>query len=389
MVSLSYHLLGAEMDPERHLAGVFGELTAAGTRDACVRIAARAGSELADAYGVCLVSTEGEDSLVGLASRPPVYLCDLRNSGLYQSALTLRRTASDASRTLWAKEDCIMLPSGQRQPIRVALIVPLKAASHLALTFLWQPGRSADPRRARLLELLAKGLDLAASSWRKDEEYAARHIDQQRISAGVQHRLRNNLALVRSIIRRSNETAASAEHFALHLEARIGALTRIQGALVAAGASGVDLEELIQTELVASAVPEQRCLVQGPAVRLYDKGAELLALAVHELATNSLKFGALAAPSGRLAIRWSVADHPSGHLHLKWRESGVAIASSAPRHRGFGEELIECTLPYELGALTCFEFGPGTVLCEIHLPAESYVSVVERAVLEIRGASSW
>ena len=118
--------------------------------------------------------------------------------------------------------------------------------------------------------------------------------DERRASAELQHRLRNNLALMRSVIRRSNETAESAEEFALHLDARIGALARTQGMLAAAGAVGVELEELVRTELIASAVLEKHYRRQGPAVRLHAKGAESLGLAMHELATNSLKFGALA-----------------------------------------------------------------------------------------------
>ena len=177
--------------------------------------------------------------------------------------------------------------------------------------FFWQPGQATAPQRTRQLELLAKTLGLAAAAWRKDDENAARQRDQQRISADLQHRLRNNLALMRSIIRRSHETAESAEHFALHLEARIGALSRIQAVLAAAGEAGIEFEELVRTELIASAVPEKRWVLQGPAVRLHAKGAESLGLAMHELATNSLKFGALAAPSGSVAITWAVIDDPA------------------------------------------------------------------------------
>jgi len=377
------------MDPERYLAAIFGELAAASSQDACVRIAAQAASDLAEAYGLCLLTAHGDDSVIALAHRPQLYLCNLRNSGLYRAAAALRQAGSDGSQTLWAKEDFITLPSGQQRPIRVALIVPMKADDHLAVSFFWQPGQSTDAQRARRVELLAKALDLAASGWRRDEERAARQLEQQRIAAHVQHRLRNNLALMRSIIRRSHETAESGEHFALHLEARIAALTRIQGALAAAGAAGLDLEELIRTELLASAVPEHSCMVHGPAVRLHDKGAELLALAIHELAMNSLKFGALAATPGRLGIRWSVTNEPLPQLRLTWRESGIPIASSAPRRRGFGQELIESTLPYELGAYSRVAFGPGAVVCEIHIPVEAFVSIAEPAVIVAQGAGAW
>ena len=376
------------MDMERYLAEVFDELTDAVTLDARVLIAARAASALADACGVCLLSADGDDSLVALAREQPLYLCNLQRSGLYRAALSLRQVEARNSRTLWGKEDLIMLPTGHQQRIDVSLIVPLAVASHAALAFFWQPGQHADRKRTRCLELLAKAFDLIACSRWKDEEHAARHRDQLRIATELRHRLRNNLALVRSIIRRSHETAESTEHFALHLEARIGALTRIRGALVTAGACGVEIEELIRTELLASAVPERRCLVKGPAVRLHDKGAELLALAVHELATNSLKFGALATVSGGLVIRWSVTDDTAPHLQLSWSESGVSVASAAPRRRGFGQELIEATLPYELGAQSRLAFTPGAVLCEIHIPLEPYASVAVPEVVVAHAANS-
>jgi two-component sensor histidine kinase len=239
----------------------------------------------------------------------------------------------------------------------------------------------------RTLELLAKALGLAASAWRKDDEYAASERNQHRISADLKHRLRNNLAQTRSIIRRSQEIAESVEHFALHLEARIGAVGRLQGALTTAGDAGIELEELVRTELIASAVPERSYLMQGPAVRLHTKGADSLALAVHELATNSLKFGALATPNGHLAVTWAAIEGHVPRLRISWVESGTTIASLAPRRRGFGQELIECTLPYELGAQTRLMFSPGGVVCEIDVPLEACAVDIEQRPQAARGGA--
>lgn len=360
------------MDPERYLADVFDGLTAADVRDTALRIVVRAARELADADGICMVSAAGERCVVTLARQPEIHLCDLRNSGLYRAAAALLRGETAGSRTLWGKEDFITLPLGEQLRIGHALIVPLHAAcGHTAVGFFWPPGRTTDSQGTRRLELLAKALGLAASAWQKDEEYTTRERYQQRTLADLKHRLRNNLAQTRSIIRRSQETAESAEHFALHLEARIGAVGRMQAALATAGESGVELEDLVRTELIASAVPEHSYSMQGPAVRLHVKGAEPLALAVHELATNSLKFGALATPNGHLAVIWEVTKTDLPCLRIRWSESGASIASLAPRRRGFGHELIECTLPYELGARTRLTFSPGGVLCEIEIPLEA------------------
>lgn len=376
----------ALMEPERNIAAVLDDLTAAGTRDACVLAAARAASELAGASGLCLLSATGDESLVALASRQQLCLCDLQDSGLYRTAVALHRVGGSGAATLWDAEESLRLPNGRSRRINLALIVPIRAEGHPAVGFFWQQRAQADdPLRARQLELLAKALDLASRGWRKDEEQAAR----LRIAAELQHQWRNNLALVRSIVRRSQETADSAEHFALHLEGRIGALTRIQGALVAAGGNGVDLEQLIHAELLASAAGSG-CIVQGPSVRVHGKSAELLGLAVHELATNSLKFGALASPTARLAIKWNVTGEPAPDLRLSWTETRVTIASAAPRRRGFGHELIECTLPYEFGAHCSVTFRPGRVACAIQIPLAACAAPAEPARFgAAHGASAW
>jgi two-component sensor histidine kinase len=360
------------MDPERYVADVLDRLTAADSRDISLRIVVQAAHELAGADGICMLSAPGERCVVALARHEEIHLCGLRSSGLYRTAAPLLRGEIAGSRTLWGKEDFVTLPNGEQLRIGVALIVPVHAASgHAAVGFFWQPGRTTDAPGTRRLELLAKALGLAASAWRKDDEYAANVRDQRRISADLKHRLRNNLAQTRSIIRRSQETAESAEHFALHLEARIGAVGRMQGAVATAGDAGVELEELVRSELMASAVPERSYSMQGPIVRLHIKGAESLALAVHELAMNSLKFGSLATPNGHLAVAWTVSEGQLPRLCISWIESGTTIASLAPRRRGFGQELIESTLPYELGAETRLMFSPGGVVCEIDVPLEA------------------
>lgn len=309
--------------PERSLDAVLDRLTNAASRDEALRIATLAAGELGGADGLYLVSSGQE-------------------------------------------------PTGERRRNGLTVIAPLHEASgHTAVCFFWEPGRTAEPQQLRRLELLAKALGLAARTWRRDEEHALQLRNERRISAELQHRLRNNLALVRSVIRRSSETAESAEQFALHLDARIGAVVRTQRILAAAGAAGLELEELVRTELIASAVPKDRYRLQGPAVRLHTTGAQSLGLAMHELATNSLKFGALAAASGFLAITWSVTGGPAPELHLSWIESGVTIASLAPRRRGFGQELIECTLPYDLGARTRLAFTVGGVYCTMVMPLQS------------------
>jgi len=249
------------------------------------------------------------------------------------------------------------------------LLVPLHEASgYAAVGFFWQSARTLDPQSALELQRAAKIIGLAARTWSGDARHAQQLREERRDASELQHRLRNNLALMRSVIRRSNETAESAEDFALHLDARIGALARTQGLLAATGGAGVELEELVRMELIASAVHENRYRVEGPGLRLLSKAAESLGLTLHELATNSLKYGALAAEGGLLAVGWTVTGGAEPELRLSWMESGVTIVSLAPRRRGFGQELIEHTLPYEFNARTRLAFKPGGAYCTIFIP---------------------
>lgn len=113
--------------------------------------------------------------------------------------------------------------------------------------------------------------------------------------------------------------------------------------------------------------------LKGPQkVRLRSSTVQTLALALHELATNALKYGALGAPDGELSISWHVVRRPDGErrLRVEWNERGLAVPPSdeAVSRRGYGPELIERALPYQLDAETRYELGAGGVRCSISLP---------------------
>jgi two-component system, chemotaxis family, CheB/CheR fusion protein len=197
---------------------------------------------------------------------------------------------------------------------------------------------------------------------------------QKLLMAELQHRVKNILAVVRSIAARTQETSPDLESFAAHFDGRLSALSRTQGVLARNGVGRVDLEELVRDELLSHGAREdEQVHVQGPAVQLRDRAADIFALALHELATNAVKYGALTTPKGRISVTWRMYNTSGGpRLTLEWRENGVAVLDAQPTRRGFGRELLEQGLPYELGAATSLEFAPGGVRCsiEIPLPAE-------------------
>jgi PAS domain S-box-containing protein len=199
--------------------------------------------------------------------------------------------------------------------------------------------------------------------------------DQQKVLlAELQHRTRNLIAVVQSLARQTMRSSASLQDFAEEYESRLRALSRVQGLLARGDHQPVDLRELIEGELRArgngSAEPS-KVTIEGPATSLPAISAQSVALALHELATNAVKYGALHQPSGRLTIRWDIDDGGDGskpRVRLEWRESGLSMPEGGPTRKGYGSELIERALPYQLGAKTKLEFGFDGVRCEIAVP---------------------
>jgi len=187
--------------------------------------------------------------------------------------------------------------------------------------------------------------------------------------AELQHRVRNVLGLVRSIVRRTAESTAPAQDYSAHLEGRISALARTQAFVMRQPGGGVDLQELVDAELIAHAARETQVQSAGPPVQLRAKAAETLGLALHELATNAVKYGALATPAGRITVTWRwEAGGEDPRVRLEWVETGVAMGAQPPAHRGFGRDLIERTVPYELRGASRLSFEPGGVNCVIDIP---------------------
>jgi two-component sensor histidine kinase len=149
-------------------------------------------------------------------------------------------------------------------------------------------------------------------------------------------------------------------------------LSRVQGLISRVDYQDVDLHTLIDMELRAhtgDGDKSGKVVVQGPPAALPASAAQVLALAVHELATNAVKYGALVQPTGKLTVTWQITDeHGEPRAALQWRESGVPMTADAPRRKGYGSELIEKALPYQLEAETDLNYGPDGIICSIVVP---------------------
>ncbi|MEE7448666.1 histidine kinase [Methylobacterium radiotolerans] len=183
----------------------------------------------------------------------------------------------------------------------------------------------------------------------------------------LQHRTRNLLAVVTAVADGTVKQGGSIEAF----EERLQALSRAQALLSQAGSDTVEVGALIRAELAAYANEGSALLtISGPEVHLRARQVQNFALAVHELTTNAVKYGALKAETARLAVTWEVIldQRERRQLALDWVESGVAIKPEQTTRRGYGTELIQEALAYAMDAEVDYALGPDGVRCRIEMP---------------------
>lgn len=200
---------------------------------------------------------------------------------------------------------------------------------------------------------------------------------QALLVAELQHRTRNLMGVVHAVMLRTLKGSSSLEDFRRRIDQRMGALSRVQGLLSRRGGHRVAFDALLREELSAHVGSlkdgaSQVSLEGPPGIPLENSLVQTFALALHELATNAVKYGALATPDGHLRVHWTVHTTAAGveRLHVDWRETGVTDLpgpESAPVGSGYGRELIERALPYQLSATTTYGFARDGVHCTIEV----------------------
>jgi len=216
----------------------------------------------------------------------------------------------------------------------------------------------AEPRRdddGRFIGMIGVNVDVT-------EERQAESRQRLLINE-LNHRVKNTLATVQSVILQSLRADATPAQMAEQLQARVLALSAAHDVLTRENWESAQLHEV-----VAGAVRAHQnagadvFAVEGPQVRVAPRTALSLAMALHELATNAAKYGALSRPEGRVSIRWNIGAEP--RVALEWREAGGPPVTP-PARRGFGSRLIEEGLARELGAAAQMDFQPGGLVCRM------------------------
>ncbi|MBX9698388.1 MAG: PAS domain-containing protein, partial [Acetobacteraceae bacterium] len=208
----------------------------------------------------------------------------------------------------------------------------------------------------------------------------ARDVTEQRLAAErqallareVDHRAKNALAVVQAALRLTPRGDPAA--YAAAVEGRVRALARAHTLLAEARWQGASLHALAEGELAAFLTPAPgsgsggaRATVEGPELILVPSVAQGLSMALHELATNATKYGALSADGGRVELRWRV-DEARAQLRLCWTERDGPPVTAPPERRGFGSRVIEATVRDQLGGRLTQHWHPAGLACEIEIP---------------------
>lgn len=237
----------------------------------------------------------------------------------------------------------------------------------------WRPAEleMAETLRIALLDVILRRANLV------DRERRVAQESQLLLVAELNHRVKNVLAVIRSLVRQSQQVATSFEGFTADLQSRIHALAKAHDLLTQAHWKQAPLRGLVEVEAEAWTEPnDPRLVLEGPPVMVEARAYQSLALVLHELMTNAAKYGSLSVKDGRLAVTWMLEK--TGDLILDWTESdGPEV--SLPTRRGFGTIVIEQSIPFELQGEAAIAYPPEGVRARFKIP----YNFVERAEADV------
>ncbi|MFC7739164.1 PAS domain S-box protein [Roseomonas sp. GCM10028921] len=214
-----------------------------------------------------------------------------------------------------------------------------------------------------------------AAIFRDMRQRKAAEERQALLAREVDHRAKNALAVVQSLIQMT--AARDPAAFKRAVTGRISALARAQTLLAEDRWSGADLRTLLTGELEPF-LGDRRAELEGPQVALPPGAAQPMAMAIHELATNAVKYGALSVVAGRLSVSWHLAWRSDRVplLRLRWAEIGGPPVVGTPERRGFGSRVLDGTLRSQLSGQVSLVWETTGLICDVEVPL---VTGVEKA----------
>ncbi|HVF84044.1 MAG TPA: PAS domain S-box protein [Sphingomicrobium sp.] len=210
-----------------------------------------------------------------------------------------------------------------------------------------------EPRAVRFI-----GTVIDITDRMKAEQHQRLLIDE------LSHRAKNLLAIIQSVAQQSFKGARDPADMLRSFEGRLGALAAAHGVLTREKWEAAPIRRVICDTITAVKSDDHRLELDGPDLMVPPKTGVSLAMAIHELVTNALKYGSFSGEDGRVLIRWGVEE---GRLKLEWREEGGPPVSP-PERRGFGSRMIERGLAAELDGQVRIDFRPEGVVCTVDAP---------------------
>jgi two-component sensor histidine kinase len=234
----------------------------------------------------------------------------------------------------------------------------------------WQTGLLVVLGMSALIALSVFGARRAAREEQALRELAESREHERLLMAEVDHRAKNLLAIVQSLLRQTARTTRDKDALEKALAGRLQALAGSHELLGAEEWGAADLRALVERELRPFA-QAGRIQLHGRSVPVPARAAVALAMVVHELATNAAKHGALSDERGRVEITWGVQEGEPSSLWMRWVESGGPPVQP-PSSKGFGTTLLERSLVYDLDGTLELEFPPEGARAWFTLPLEPH-----------------
>jgi two-component sensor histidine kinase len=221
-------------------------------------------------------------------------------------------------------------------------------------TFCYSPIRDAEGKVAGMMDTIIE----TTGKVRAEQ-------NSRLINAELAHRIKNLLAMVSAIASQTFHSASSMEEAKATLGKRLSALGEAHSVLAKESWGGASVSAVIERVLSPFRSVGGRITIEGPPLDLAARQALSLALAIHELATNASKYGALSDDCGRVTISWKIGRPGSDEeFRLVWEEQGGPIVAE-PKHRGFGSRLIEKALAGEFHGKVGVHYAPQGLRCEL------------------------
>ena len=289
------------------------------------------------------------------ASRPGRLLAEITNGEIGGESMATTVVIGNRE---WALNVHLLKTSALSEISVITLLAGLVVAS-LALAIAWLLTRQAAEAR-QVIGIL-------------EEQAAIRNT----LTRELNHRVKNTLANVLSIVSLTRRRATDIDSFATSLDGRIRALSATHDLLTKSEWGTTPVRSVIEVEMAPYTLGRESIVeMEGPDVELAPNDALSLGLAIHELATNAAKFGALKVPQGRVAVAWDMVSDEL--VRVRWQESG-GPAVEQDRKRGFGTELIEKIVAHELRHPVDLAFEREGVRCTMLIPVRTPSAFMIRA----------